>query len=793
MREKLDKEIKLLRTEILLFSAVFLAMLFSFYGIFKNAALPGWDTPSHFFALSKMTEYLFHGHITGYLNEWLGGIPLFQFYAPLYFIIVGGFWLLTFKLVPLFLLFRISIFILIFCFSVSFWYFLKSYFGRQVAMWGIPLSAVFIFYPKIYSVFGIGAGAAIWAGLITSMAGIIFVLLWLSFLENLRKRPDSEIYFLLTALSIAGLILTHTLSFIAGLIFFGVYFIFNIRDKKIVLRAPVTFFLGLGLSAFWFIPFIANNQLSSAEIRGAWDLTISPFYLLFPLKIPYLGFGSALLFVLAFAGLYLLIKERKFIAPLLFGGIVLFFIARTQFSLFFSEFTVHYQRFLPFIFIFILAGASYALNWLWQYWAETAPRRKAYLCLLVFFLVFDFFYTFDIKTVISNDTDSNRQPLLWQWNDFEYADEAKKLLVDLKELKDSERIFVQLPPTEGLGYLGSLHYFSSELPLQNNQSIINGLYVESSPLTPYIMPVIDALTSGQVQAYGDMRLQLVRPFYEQDFKIHLARLKKFGVNYVVAYSPGFAVKLEGTGEALKVGGTEHFKIYKISGAYPLAYGAKFKPAIYLNLGGGPSFRDLSMALFAGEKTFDYPVAEGKYKISHLNKDLLNDFSVIIVGGKNLDEGDIKALNDLGHPLVILNNFETISKLRKTAYKNWPSGWAELMSAMEANMSNFIIEDPGALNIEEYSGEKIRISGQGPVIINGGYFPYWQYESCATCKVWRVTPDQMLIFADGEESLVYKADATKKNSVIVSILALLVWLGYAAFIWLGRRKFVNKVK
>lgn len=780
--------------EVLLFSAVLVLMFLRLSGLFRNAELPGWDTPSHFFALSKMTEYLSQGHISGYLPEWLGGMPLFQFYAPLFFIAVGGFWLLTFKLIPLALLFRIAIFLAIFSTSLSFWYFLKTFFNRRIARWGILLSLVFIFYPKIYSVFGIGAGAAIWIGLIAGTIGLSLALLWLSFLENLRKNPDSPGRFTLTTFGVAALVLAHTLSFIGGFICFVMYLLYHIRDRKIVLRGVIAFLLGLALAAFWLGPFAANLRLSSGDIRGIGTLALNPIYFLFPFKMPYLNLSAVVMLGLFLAGVYLLFKDKKYFPLLLLGGMSLFFIARNQLSLIFSELIIHYPRFLPFIFIFVLSPVAYALDWLWRCWTQDLTRRKVYFVILVVFLALNFFYAFDIKSEISPGDPFIRQPLAWQWSEFESAAEGQALLDKLKNINDAVRILVQMPPIEAEAYLGSLHYFTSQVPLRNNQNVITGLYVESGALAPFIMPTLEALTLGEAQAYGDVRLQLVKPFYNQDIGLHLQRLKKFGVNYLVSYSLGFTRRLVETNQVVFSDRTEYFKIFKLPDAYPLAYKAKYQPALYLNFGNKSLFREVAMALFAGSETFDFPIAEGKLKIAALNHDWLDSFSVMIVNGSGLCASDFEALLKLKHPLVILNaggeiknaiaaavlnagdihfvdNFEIIAKRRNLPYEQWPAGWSDLIGIISSYQDRYRISDADVVTLKQFSDQQIVFEGSGPIIVNSGYSPYWQQSNCASCQVFRVSPDQMLVFGNGEVELEYAADSVKKASILLSLLTV----------------------
>lgn len=776
-------------------------MLLRLYGLFQNAALPGLDSSSHYFALSKMaTEYLPAGHITGFLHEWLGGMPLFQFYAPLYFIIVSSIWWATFKIFPLALLFRASIFLIIFSVPVSFWYFLKAYFGRRTALLGIPLSLIFIFYPKIYSWFGIGAGAAIWAGLITGTLGISLVLFWLSLLENLRKRQDSSGFFILTAICVAALALTHTISFIVGSFCFFIYLLYYFRDRKIVLRGLTSYILGIALSAFWLIPFIVSLDLTSGGILGVWGLAIRPFYLLYPLKIPFLAPGALTLFLLTVSGLYILARDKNFFVPILLGSTSLFFIAGSRISLLLPDFTFHYQRLLPFIFIFILSISACALNWLWNSWGKGIPRqflgecgrRKIYFIILLAALAGVFFYTFDIKSEILPDDTSIRQPLAWSLDEFEYAEEANIILEKLNNLKDMRRLFVQLPSVEGLGYLGSLHYFTSQVALINKQNVITGLYAQSAPLTPFIMPTIHALTSGQVQIFGDTRLKLVRPFYDQAFSVHLNRLKKFGVNYIVSYTPAFGARLDKSGQAALIDATQHFKIFKIHDSRPLAYQAPYKPALYLNLDGGVGFKDLVLAVFAGEDTYNFPVVSGHNKLKNLDEELLENISIIIVGGSKLDAHDLNLLAKLDRPLIVLNpsniaekaaltdsniivsdNFETIPKLRISIYGKWPAGWVGLYEALAAFSEEINIDEPAPVAVEEFTSSTIKINGSGPIIINAGYSPYWQNIECKECPVFKVSPLQMMVFGKGETTLEHKADGVKNFAAAVSLFAAAV--------------------
>ena len=138
------------RVELWLFGGIFLLMAIRFAGLFSGQELPNWDAPGHFFALQKMAEYLAQGQMSGYLHEWLGGLPLFKFYPPLFYVLTTGFWLATFKAVPLAFVFRLMIFLSVFSAAIGLWFFVRVFVGRFAARWAIALSAAFIFYPQTF-------------------------------------------------------------------------------------------------------------------------------------------------------------------------------------------------------------------------------------------------------------------------------------------------------------------------------------------------------------------------------------------------------------------------------------------------------------------------------------------------------------------------------------------------------------------------------------------------------------------------------------------------------------------
>ncbi|MDA2936540.1 hypothetical protein MYX06_04960, partial [Patescibacteria group bacterium AH-259-L05] len=543
-------------------------------------------------------------------------------------------------------------------------------------------------------------------------------------------------------------------------------------------------------SAFWLIPFIVHLDLSSAGVRGFSQWPFHLFYLLFPFQIPYFLLSAAMYVLLTLGGCMLLIKAKKYFIPLLFGALLIFILIRGSIAQFFPDVTLHFSRFFPFLYMVMLAMMAYGFNWIWQQWARKCVRKKIYISIILVVLALHSFVSFDIGTRIKDERLSYISSE-WTWEAYPYGREAEELVAKIREFDDAHNVFVQMPADEALVLTGSMNYFTSRIPLLHHQQVITGGYPESSPLTSFIFPTLDAFTKGGVLIWGDIRLRHVLPFYRQDASIHLRRLQMFGVNYIAAYSPGFISTLESLEDVVLIDRTEHFKIFKVAQTHPFAYPAPVKPGLYINADGKIPFKDISLALFSGEHTFDIPMVKGNASIDELDQDIRERFSTLIISGSELSQADIERLQGLDHPLIVINQnnavsaafersdiqfidtFEVIPKARREPYRQWPVGWEELHNAVRLAFDNFYYESLPFVKAKKVASETIEIQGEGPIIINAGYSPQWQYQNCKTCEVFQVTPANMMIFSTGNAILKYTYDTTKVIGIIISLLSLVI--------------------
>lgn len=792
------------KVEAALFAVVAALTAVRFAGLFQGGILPNWDAPGHYYALLKMAEFLASGHVTGYMTEWLGGLPLFQFYGPLPFALTAGTWLATGKLVSLAWLFRLSIYLSVLAAVAALWFFAATFVSRAAGRAMLALSPLFVFYPMALSTFGIGATGAVWVGLISSTVGSALVLVWVSFLERVRRHPDGRADFLLAVLAGAALITTHVLSFVFGAVLVACWLLTLGRDVRAWARAAAVGAWSVSLAAFWLLPFAATVGMSSGAVRGEGQLT-RPFFLdLFPFHLPYLNVAAAIFLGLALVGLVVAYRGGHRRLLVLLAGAVAFFLLRGPLADLFLTVGIHYYRFLVIVYSLVLVVASVGLTWLWGVWAADFPRRRAYVTALAVIAVALYASAFNVVEPEPGEAVAFSR-VNWQASDFELDADGRRVTEMLGRQDDVRRVHVELPMLDGLVRLGSLSYFNAKLPLENSQSTILGLYMESGPLEPYISPVTNTLQGGWVPVWGQETLRRLLPFMNQGKLIQLGRLASFGVNYVVAYSDELAETLAASGRAEEVGVAGPFRVFRLAGAAPLAYAAPARPGAYLSGYGGPTWRGFASVLFAFPETYDFPVVEEPRRLAQVTDAELARLAFVVVDGSRLTDAELARLAASGLPVVYWDaSYRTTAAARdnwrlvpapedvaasEKRYDVWPVGWEELAGAVAALREESPAEPVG---IEEFTGRRIRLAaGSAPVVVNTAYFPYWQVDSGAA-RVYRVTPEKMLVFPDGggEVVLEYRADGLKKFSVALSWISLAALAFYAARPFLRFRRRVR---
>ncbi|EKD99726.1 MAG: hypothetical protein ACD_22C00189G0004 [uncultured bacterium] len=641
---------------------VFVANFVWFKGLIKNCELPGWDTPGHYYVLQKVVSALESSHnpqnlLNIYDTNWFGGIELFKLYTPLYYWLVAVFWLITFKIIPLALLFRLSLFLLINLFPLVFWYFCRVYIDSESAKWAFAFSIFFVFFPINLSSSGIGAGSLTYMGLIPGFMGLLLAMLSLTFLRQIHLSGHSTSYSLLFAVSFSALVLTHILSTVFVLPLIVTYIL--IHTKSFFLRIKNFAVVLLVISVLtlpWAVPFITHLPDSAGKLLTVNSVYLDTLLVLFPINTYMLqGAGYIVYFrlwVVFIAGLVFFaviskLHEKK-ISRLVVFFLITYFLWTTNIIpiLFKGEFRLHFHRALPLLFVCILGICVYYFAFLMR---ETGVKTGLFLTTVLFVCQLNAVSTYNF---VQNEYNDSLNSYLhrsvgdkWRWEEYPYYEEANQLLAYLAKT-DFKRVFIQSPESEYMLLLGSSHFFTGRVPGVNNQSIITGLFAEASPLTPYIMGSIYALTDGETQTWGDTRLEYLDFFQQQKTKRHLERLRFLGVDGVAAFSNNFK-KTMADQSAAKVYESKHFSVYALNDPQPNIFVPKTEPFFFVSGKGGVPFEDICDVLYTDSKTYELSIF--KVKLSDLS-----DFTGVVIATGDFTDQQQMELFARDNTILLIN-------------------------------------------------------------------------------------------------------------------------------------------
>lgn len=256
-----------------------------------------------------MRQELLHGQFpVRYVDEFGngGGYMLFQFYSPLPYYLgaiinLSGLTLVKTTKIVFLLSYLVGL--------VGMYFLLRVYTRRVVAVIGTIL-----FIASTYLSFDV-----YFRGALAEVYAFMFVP-WVFYGWSKVKQTKSTGYILLTAVSYALLIISHTLIAFATSLLLGIYLLLPPLSLTSMKRNFYTLSLGVGLSAFfWFPSFIEQRFIQYSSSYFVTDSYKGNF--LNPLQIaglqpipwnflpPLLGLG---LFAGTLLGLYLYIKQKKF-------------------------------------------------------------------------------------------------------------------------------------------------------------------------------------------------------------------------------------------------------------------------------------------------------------------------------------------------------------------------------------------------------------------------------------------------------------------------------------------------
>jgi hypothetical protein len=671
------------------------------------------------------------------------------------------------------------------------WVASRVYFGRSTALFVLALSPAYLFFPKLYSSIGMGVGSIMWIGLVPSAFGVTLVLLSLAVLERWR-RTRKDAWILAWILLVAGLGMGHTVSLMIGTGLFLIWAVSNRQEGRWLVRPALGYVWGVFASLWWLGPFAANLNLTSSEVRYG-SGGISYLAMMYPVTYMYLGPVVAVFLLLVLIGLYFLVRRRAWSWLLFFLATVTPLIIRVQLVKLLPNFTFHYERFVVFAYVFGLVAAAVTVDEIWGKWADDVGRRKFYVAVLLAVIGGSYLMAFDFKPEIKTEGESLTLPEEWTWSEFEAADEGQFMLEALDRAPGVQRVLGLMPRAWTTTFLGAQHYFLSRVPLHNRQAMFGGVYVESSPLVPFVNPTIEALENWDTERHGDKRLRYVGPFREQGWSVQLDRLKTLGGSHVLAVK-GFATdRLENSGAAVSLRETDNLQLFRLDGPAPLATSVQ-GVGCYFDLNGRTRFRDVALAVWAGEESYDVPVIHGGRVWPGEPWFERTGCRTVVLDASELTGEEPARWRGEGRSVIVLNGsggdvdieeFETVPLSRREITVDWPNGWPELQAAI----ADAVFEESQATVAFGGDGQVMEVEGDGPVFVRFGFSPYWESKDS---DVYQTTTGFMLVTGDGTRTLDFRPSKGNRWFLVASYLAGAAWILFAvALVLRSRRKLERK--
>ncbi len=249
--------------------------------LLSNTTTTGGDTASFNYMAKYMRDYLLpRGQIVGWSPDWFAGIPIFQFYFPLPFVMIAAIG----YLVPLNIAFKLVTVLGTFLLPVT------SFFSMRTLGFRFPV-------PIIASVFSLSflfnESYLVWGGNIPStMAGefsySLSLALMVLFLGTIYKGAETRRFWIVNSVLYAAIVLTHGYTTVFALLLSGFTLISTDRMefwRRLRYLAKV-YLLTFLLVSFWLLPFFLKREFSTpiayvwviGGIEEAIPRTLWPFY-----------------------------------------------------------------------------------------------------------------------------------------------------------------------------------------------------------------------------------------------------------------------------------------------------------------------------------------------------------------------------------------------------------------------------------------------------------------------------------------------------------------------------------
>lgn len=412
--------------------------------------ISGGDTVSHSVLADYLKNYLLpHGKLIGWYPHWFAGVPMFQFYFVLPYLLAA---VLSY-FIPLQVAFKLITALGTFLMPIA------AFFSMRFMNFKFPIpaiAAVFVLaflFLETNSYYGGNIPSTLAGESSYSFSLALMILL----LGSLYKGIETKKLLIFNSIVLALIVLTHiyTAIILAATVLF---FLLLKKRKDNFFYLFKVFLLGFLLSSFWALPFVLKLNYSSApkELIGK----PNPSLIFIQSFIPF--------YLLAAVGAVFAVKNKDKRIFYFYFSIVMTLLLFETLS---GYVNLLYIRFLPFLYIMPLLLAAISLG-------ELIKKVKFQFLVPIFvFLV--------VAIWLNRTTSFIPSWIKWNyegtegkttWNSF------SKLLKTMSTLNESGRIIVEY--SASYDKFGSPRVFELS-PVFTNKSVMEGLLLESSLTFPF--------------------------------------------------------------------------------------------------------------------------------------------------------------------------------------------------------------------------------------------------------------------------------------------------------------------
>lgn len=583
--------------------------------LLSKTTISGGDTGSHNYLVYYLRDYLLpHGKIIGWSPGWYAGIPMFQFYFPLSYLLM----VFLGYIIPIQISVKLITVLGTFLLPIATFFSMKLMGFKFPA----PIVAAIFTLPFLFM-----EANSMWGGNIPStFAGefsysLSFSLMILFFGAAYYGIKTNK-FIIHNSVLFAAISLTHVYT----MIFAGVsslFFLLERNKQKIIKNFKYLFkvyLLALLLIAFWFLPLLAKVQYRT-PFDYVW--TIGSISEVFPqILLPF--------YVIAVFGAYKGVKKRnERILLLLFS--ILMSVLLYKLAIFARLTDI---RFVPFLQFFPLLIAAYGISEL--------KKMNPIFVLIILFVVLMW---------VSNHTTYIAFWTQWNYSGFE----SKGSWPQLKNITD---YLTSLPPGRVVHEFSSTHdKFGTvrtfeDIPFFTGKPVLEGLTIESAVNSPFVFWIQSEISETPTCPLPKMTCS----YFNLDNGIE--HLKLFNVNYLIATSAKLknATRNDTQLTLLKV--FDDIEIYKVNNTGKYVELAKNEPVLVET----KDWKKVSLEWFKRMDLIDTPLvfsnqAEDRFK-SVLTDDNLDSIKKIPVKAncsinEQVSNEEIKINTDcIGKPLLV---------------------------------------------------------------------------------------------------------------------------------------------